>query len=555
MQNINILIKTNKYYWILLIELISVIFCINYTYESNDDLAMNLLLSGAYTGEPTEYIVFINYLLAWIVKVLYELPYNINWYNCILILYASLVFLFANVLVFIQNRGKYILYISNGILFLIFISLLSSMNFSKFAAFGLSISMASLLFIKLTKNQKIIASVFFIIGSLIRFDLVILTSIFFSPSVLFFYKRIIHNKSILHLSILLISSFFINSIHNRIYYNNLQYADYVKNIKLRGNATHYDNKFFNLSNVKNQFSNLGWSENDFNLISDFMWDLGDPVMDYKKLDIAVTNIDRMKLPNLYSIYYKSSKYVSFIHEYFIYSGFYLIFILIVLIFYFCRSKQLLLYFIFGLIFVFILLFLLSLFSFFNIYKYRIIFGAILPFVSSFIFIPFTINYLYLKSVNNLIYVVLFVSFFGFMLKFNKSLFYSNQKKLVNSENQLNSHFDKPYIHWAEIETNSFFYRPQSYTNAIFMGWFSGSPHNLKKIHRLCKCKNVNGIYDIRNIDIKWIFSKNNEYRMEYVKTFYLERYKDVNFKINNLVIDNVNYKILEVTIPKIAYLN
>jgi hypothetical protein len=552
--NINILFKINKYYWVLLIELIIVILCINYSYESNDDLAMNLLLSGAYTGEPTEYIIFINYLLAWIVKVLYELPYNVNWYNCILIIYASLVFFFANSIIFIQNRGKYVLYISNGVLFLIFISLLSSMNFSKFAAFGLSISIATLLFIKLTTNQKIIAAIFFIIGSLIRFDLVILTSLYFLPSVIFFYKIILKNKSILLISFLFISSFFLNSIHNSIYYKNSQYADYIKNFNLRSKATTHDNKFFNLSDVKNQFSNIGWSENDFNLISDFMWDLGDPVMNYEKLNMAVSNIERMKLPNLYSLYYQSSNYISFIHEYFIYSGFYLVFILMLLIFYLCRSKQLLFYFIVGVLFVFITLFSFSLFSFFNVYKYRIVFGAIMPFVSSFIFIPFTIKYLNFKSANYLIYIVLLVSFFGFILKFDNSLLYYNQSKLVKLEKNLNSHFEVPYIHWAEIESNSFFYRPQSYTNAIFMGWFSGSPHNLKKIHRLCNCKNVIGIYDIRNIDIKWVFSKNNEYRIEYVKAFYLERFRDVNFKISNIIIDNINYKILNVTVPKIVSL-
>jgi len=49
-------------------------------YETNDDLTMQLVSSGFYTGHPSEYLVFSSFLIGWILRILYSLHGGLNWY-------------------------------------------------------------------------------------------------------------------------------------------------------------------------------------------------------------------------------------------------------------------------------------------------------------------------------------------------------------------------------------------------------------------------------------------------------------------------------------------
>jgi hypothetical protein len=54
-------------------------------YETNDDLTMQLIASGFYTGHPSEYLVFTSVLLGWPLKLLYSLWPCCNWYLAYLV--------------------------------------------------------------------------------------------------------------------------------------------------------------------------------------------------------------------------------------------------------------------------------------------------------------------------------------------------------------------------------------------------------------------------------------------------------------------------------------
>jgi hypothetical protein len=49
-------------------------------YETNDDLAMQLVASGFYTGHPSEYLVFTSFAIGWMLRLLYEFSGAFNWY-------------------------------------------------------------------------------------------------------------------------------------------------------------------------------------------------------------------------------------------------------------------------------------------------------------------------------------------------------------------------------------------------------------------------------------------------------------------------------------------
>src|ERR1035437_8469170 len=61
-------------------------------YETNDDLGMQMIASGFYTGQPSEYLVFTNILIGWPLRTLYGLWPGWNWYFAYLVAvhYAAL---------------------------------------------------------------------------------------------------------------------------------------------------------------------------------------------------------------------------------------------------------------------------------------------------------------------------------------------------------------------------------------------------------------------------------------------------------------------------------
>ena len=49
-------------------------------YEVSDDFMMEVMVSGAYTGTPSPYIMFMNPLIGLFLSTLYKLHASLNWY-------------------------------------------------------------------------------------------------------------------------------------------------------------------------------------------------------------------------------------------------------------------------------------------------------------------------------------------------------------------------------------------------------------------------------------------------------------------------------------------
>jgi hypothetical protein len=61
-------------------------------YETNDDLGMQMIASGFFTGQPSEYLVFTSFLIGWPLRIVYSLWPGCNWYFAYLVAlhYAAL---------------------------------------------------------------------------------------------------------------------------------------------------------------------------------------------------------------------------------------------------------------------------------------------------------------------------------------------------------------------------------------------------------------------------------------------------------------------------------
>ena len=70
------------FFWTLGLFLgLGIIWFFPWRFQTNDDVMMMWLVSGAYTGEPEPYAVFIHPWISWVLSRLYSLSPEINWYG------------------------------------------------------------------------------------------------------------------------------------------------------------------------------------------------------------------------------------------------------------------------------------------------------------------------------------------------------------------------------------------------------------------------------------------------------------------------------------------
>lgn len=99
-------LKASSFVWvwsILGLLCMVTIWFLPWRFQTNDDVIMMWLVSGAYTGEPETYAVFIHPLLSWFFSKLYSLFPSISWYA---LTWFSVVFLSYQGLIISLNRTK-----------------------------------------------------------------------------------------------------------------------------------------------------------------------------------------------------------------------------------------------------------------------------------------------------------------------------------------------------------------------------------------------------------------------------------------------------------------
>ncbi len=119
-----------------------IIWNLPWRFQTNDDEVMMWLVSGAYTGKPESYAVFIHPILSWIFSKLFTLAPSVPWYP-----FAWVFILYCSFLVFVrligkQNRfGVYrTLWVFFG--FALFVHFLFFIQFSFVSAFAITVGLA-----------------------------------------------------------------------------------------------------------------------------------------------------------------------------------------------------------------------------------------------------------------------------------------------------------------------------------------------------------------------------------------------------------------------------
>ena len=59
--------------------LVMILLFANIKYEVSDDFIMEMVASGAYTGQPDSHIMFSNILLGWLLTLFYRVAPSVSW--------------------------------------------------------------------------------------------------------------------------------------------------------------------------------------------------------------------------------------------------------------------------------------------------------------------------------------------------------------------------------------------------------------------------------------------------------------------------------------------
>lgn len=184
----------NKYYILFFLIVIIILSFGHIAFRANDDTAMMAIASGTIDGRPDEHLVYTNVIIGLLLKNLYTLIPEINWYVGYLLATLTIcgVTLLNLILYYFQKNKE----IALSIFALFFLSFFYFFNFTTIAILA---SFAGFSFLIKTLDQKkyhplrFIASFLLVLsGGLIRLQGMLLVGLLMSP--LFFYRIIIQKQ-------------------------------------------------------------------------------------------------------------------------------------------------------------------------------------------------------------------------------------------------------------------------------------------------------------------------------------------------------------------------
>ncbi len=508
-------------------------------FETNDDEIMNKIASGAMTGNPSEYLIFMNVVIGKMLKFLYTILPNVNWYTWFLFL-AN--FLSYSAIQYSFNKLKvniWIKIIQHLIIFNLFILAFVYIQFTKVASLAIVSGIVLILFSNFKKKYEIglgIALIF--MGALIRSD-VLLMYILLSFPFLFYLAVKKHQK---HLFVI-ISTFAISLLFvfysYFIYSNNKEFSNYSEFNAIRSKITTHDNPNFTYNNKKLMLEKVGWTQNDFTIASFFNLDIGHEKFEIGKLKYLIDENKRTFFEKTFSkeMLISGRSAISQLKYYLVESFKLLLFVFLLML---VLEKKLKEFLIFFLTFLYV-----GLISFILVYyfegalKERVLFGLTIPIL---LFIPYYFNFSINLSQTLLKYIryillLLSVTFFIYLSIQNLTNIYNtklSQLKRIEKGEIYNHFFQNQnedfYVSWLPLSYD-IFKLPYSEKKIYSLGWLAGSPFNKDKIHRYTDKKN-NGIYCIVNKNIIWYFSndKINQTWRKSVKEFYKANYTNVSIE-------------------------
>lgn len=152
-------------------------------FETNDDVVMLMISSGAYSGTPDFHLVFINVIYGFLLKGLYFILPGLEWYT---ILFCLLHIISFSIILWVYSKR---ITTAFGQLLLLLLLLVLQARFIvgfQFTTTAAIVACAGLsLYFERGKKVKILGLFLFLIGSLIRFEAAMLCFGVYAPVIMF----------------------------------------------------------------------------------------------------------------------------------------------------------------------------------------------------------------------------------------------------------------------------------------------------------------------------------------------------------------------------------
>ena len=182
MKSICIRVLNNKWFHLLVNAAVFALLAwlLPIHFETNDDVAMCMILDGQYSGSPDGHIVYSNALFGWMVAGLYSLTKMVEWYTlalCIAQVLAMTGLTYASATdkkIPIALRAVLVLF-----LYVFWARIILALQFTTTA--GLLCASGCVALLRPTRNWRVAGLLAIVIASLIRFNASAMVGILFAP--------------------------------------------------------------------------------------------------------------------------------------------------------------------------------------------------------------------------------------------------------------------------------------------------------------------------------------------------------------------------------------
>lgn len=233
-------------------------------YRSNDDILLNLISSGFFGKETSEYLLFGSTILGNLFKLLYNIVPKYNWYLIFLILTQFLSHVFA-LYYFLKASNKYFtLFIYLCLFFIFSVNLYTEINFSGTSLVALSVSFLILYTILNKKKVIIFDYILLFLSSSVAF--LIRKDVFYIFCFIFILYTILYLKSwkeLLTIFTVITICFLLFNIYNTNYYKSIDPVQ-LQYQKARVSIIDWSIKPSNA-----ELANHGWDKEDYDLFISF----------------------------------------------------------------------------------------------------------------------------------------------------------------------------------------------------------------------------------------------------------------------------------------------
>ena len=526
---------------ICFIEVLVFITIVKVRFETNDDTAMNLIASGSLTGSPSELLIFTNVSIGYLLKWLYSTTSNINWYTWYLIAsfyvgYYALQFQLSKLV--LQRNYKLIIHL---FLLLLLLPSLQYLQFTRVAAVVL-LGGFSMVLISFHKNRisYLFALLIILLGASIRIHVFYMYCLLVLPFLMVPILRKEYGK-LRWIAVAIVAVFSMEFISKQVYVSDPAWKNFQQINFLRARVTQHDNLNFTFNNVRSVIEKCGWTFDDFEMASNFNYDVGIDKFsteNLKKIYEETNTLNNIKSPRF--LFEKLILNITGFVEYIIGRSYICLLSLFFIILLLKRSWLRMGMAIFYLLYVIFTAWLLAVLADTNTEKERVIWSMVLPFFALLLTLAFSSTPIFdrwdsFKSIRFsrvLDYALFLVLFFCMFLGLNDII---RQEKIdINYSPEVSKFLNNQpyefYVSWCGNEPESVFSMPQNYKKAYFLGWYVGSPFNLEKLKNYTG-KPETGLYSIRNKEIVWYFRNDGYYYdvMRYhekMQNFYKSNFKD-----------------------------